>query len=242
MLTLLSSPLSMFGAKVQIAAIEKGIAFELVMVPFDRDDRYLPLHPEVARINPKKQVPVLIDTDIDPAGALEIFDSTQLFEYLEDLKPEPALWQSGIAARARTRQLEIKSDEVFFPHVIKLFGLQHDMKSAAAQAACTGCAAFYESLEALLANQDYLAGGYSYADIAFYVAQTYAERKGALMTTETPRLIAWRERVGQRPAVIEVIAPMMQFLAAQNRSVPPHLEYLLHSTVQRRPPQPPSAA
>lgn len=238
MLTLYSGPLSMFGAKVQIAALEKGIAFELVMVPFDRDDRYLPLHPEVARINPKKQVPVLIDTDIDLAGPLEIFDSTQLFEYLEDLKPEPALWQRGVAPRARTRQLELKADEVFFPHVIKLFGLQDDMQSAAAQAACAGCAAFYEYLERLLADSDYLAGGYSYADIAFYVAQTYAERKGALMTTATPRLMAWRERVGQRPAVVEVIAPMMQFLASQNRGVPPHLQHHLQNVVPHRPQQP----
>ena len=227
MLTLFSGPLSMFGAKVQIAAIEKGIAFELVMVPFDRDDRYLPLHPDVARINPKKQVPVLIDTASDPAAPVELFDSTQLFEYLEDLKPEPALWQTGIAARARTRQLELKSDEVFFPHVIKLFGLQDDMQSTAAQAACAGCAAFYESLEALLSDSEYLAGNYSYADIAFYVAQVFAERKGAPMTTATPRLMAWRERVGQRAAVVEVIAPMMQFLASQNRGVPPHLQHLL---------------
>lgn len=230
--TLFSGPLSMFGAKVQIAALEKGVAFELIMVPFDRDDRYLPLHPEVGRINPKKQVPVLIDAEVSD-GPLELFDSTQLFEYLEDLKPEPALWQSGIAARARTRQLEMKSDEVFFPHVIKLFGLQDDMQSAAAQAACAGCAAFYEYLEAQLLDNDFLAGGYSYADIAFYVAQTYAERKGALMTTATPRLMAWRERVGQRPAVVEVIAPMMQFLASQNRGVPPHLQHLL----QHRPHQ-----
>ncbi len=241
MLTLFSGPLSMFGAKVQIAALEKGIAFELVMVPFDRDDRYLPLHPEVARINPKNQVPVLIDTLVSD-GPLEVFDSTQLFEYLEDLKQEPALWQSGIAARAHTRQLELKSDEVFFPHVIKLFGLQDDMQSAAAQAACAGCAAFYEYLEALLLHNDFLAGGYSYADIAFYVAQTYAERKGALMTTATPRLMAWRERVGRRPAVVEVIAPMMQFLASQNRGVPLHLQHLLHETVPHRPQQPRSDA
>ncbi len=32
---LLSGPLSMFGAKAQIAAAEKGLDFELVMVPFE---------------------------------------------------------------------------------------------------------------------------------------------------------------------------------------------------------------
>ncbi|MBC8845460.1 glutathione S-transferase N-terminal domain-containing protein, partial [Escherichia coli] len=68
-------------AKVEIAAHEKGIDFELVMVPFSQQRGYDPRHPDVLRINPKRQVPVLID------GELEIFDSTQIFEYFEDLKP-----------------------------------------------------------------------------------------------------------------------------------------------------------
>jgi len=220
---LYSGPLSMFGAKAQIAALEKGVAFELVMVPFDRDDRYLPKHPEVARINPKGQVPVLVDDDV------EIFDSTQIFEYLEDKAPTPALWPAGVADRARARRLEQESDEVFFPHVIKLFGLQDAMGSAPALAACAGCAAFYDKLEVLLADRDHLAGDYGFADIAFYMAQVFAERKGALMTTGTPRLFAWRERVGARPAVRQVVAPMMKFLASHDRPVPPHLQALLAS-------------
>ena len=60
---LLSGPLSMFGAKVEIAAREKDIEFELVMVPFDPARGYEPKHPDVSRINPKRQVPVLIDGD-----------------------------------------------------------------------------------------------------------------------------------------------------------------------------------
>src|ERR1700722_45341 len=83
---LYSGPLSMFGAKAEIAALEKGFPFELVMVPFDWDRLYDPKHPDVVRINPKRQVPVLIHGDV------EIFDSTQIFEYLEDLMPDPPLW------------------------------------------------------------------------------------------------------------------------------------------------------
>ena len=66
--TLYSGPLSMFGAKVQIAALEKGLAFELVMVPFDFYKLYTPRHPEVLRINPKRQVLVAWPTGI--GGAL----------------------------------------------------------------------------------------------------------------------------------------------------------------------------
>ena len=73
---LYTGPLSMFGAKAEIALLEKGLDFERIAVPFV--DRYEPKHPEVVRINPKQQVPVLIH------GSVEIFDSTQIFEYLEE--------------------------------------------------------------------------------------------------------------------------------------------------------------
>lgn len=214
-----SAPLSMFGAKVQIAALEKGVDFELVMVPFTKDDTYEPKHPEVLRVNPvKQQVPILIDGDV------ELFDSTQIFEYLEDRYPNPALWPRGIAERARARQLEQKSDEVFFPNVIRLFGLQHDMQSAPAVAACAACARYYEEMEGLLATREYLAGPYSFADIAFYMAHVFADRKGAGMTGATPRLVAWRGRVGERPAVRAAVDPMMRFLASEGRGVPAFLQ------------------
>src|SRR5262245_25251505 len=117
-LTIYSGPLSMFGAKVQIAALEKHLDFELVMVPYDSRQGYGPKHPEVLPINPKRQVPVLVH------GDLELFDSTQIFEYLEDLQPEPRLWPAEPAARARARGLEHLSDEVYFPHIIRLMSLQ----------------------------------------------------------------------------------------------------------------------
>jgi glutathione S-transferase len=115
---LYSGPLSMFGAKAEIAAHEKGLDVELVMVPFEMKTLYQPKHPEVLRINPKGQVPVLID------GDLELFDSTQIFEYFETVKPEPALWPPEPRARARARLLEHKSDEVYFPPIVRLMGLQ----------------------------------------------------------------------------------------------------------------------
>src|SRR3954451_16160072 len=112
---LFSGPLSMFGAKAQIAALEKALDFELIMVPFET--AYEPKHPEVIRVNPKRQVPVLIH------GDLEIFDSTQIFEYFEDLQPDPALWPREPQARARARLLEHRADEVYFPHVVRLMSL-----------------------------------------------------------------------------------------------------------------------
>ena len=138
---LYSGPLSMFGAKAEIAAHEKGIAFELVMVPFEMATLYSPKHPEVLRINPKRQVPVLVD------GDLEIFDSTQIFEYFETIRPEPALWPAEPKARARARLIEHKSDEVYFPPIVRLMGLQNTPDDPAAVEARATPMAFYDEME-----------------------------------------------------------------------------------------------
>jgi glutathione S-transferase len=119
-MTIYSGPLSMFGAKVQIAAQEKDLDFHLVMVAYDSVSGYMPKHTEVLRINPKGQVPVLTH------GELEIFDSTQIFEYLEDLQPNPPLWPRDLTTRARARRLEHQSDEIYFPHIIRLMAGAHD--------------------------------------------------------------------------------------------------------------------
>ena len=216
-LRLYSGPLSMFGAKAEIAAREKGLDFELVMVPFDMQRLYEPKHPEILRINPKRQVPVLIH------GDLEIFDSTQIFEYLEELKPEPALWPRGAAPRARARLLELKSDEVYFPHIIRLMGLQANRDDPAAVAAREAASRFYEMMEAQLAGSEYLAGAFTYADIAFYMASFFGDRMGVPLTPATPKLIAWRARMTARPAVRAVIGAMANYLVSVGRRVPDYV-------------------
>lgn len=204
----------MFGAKAQIAALEKGIDFELVMVPFDFHALYTPKHPQVLRINPKGQVPVLVD------GDLEIFDSTQIFEYLEDLRPEPALWPREPRARARARLLEHRSDEVYFPQVVRLMGLQDKLDGEAARTAIDAAGRYCADMEAQLEGREFLAGAYSYADIAFYMAALFGERQGAPLTAATPRLLQWRERMTQRSAVRQVAGAMAAWLASVGRPVP----------------------
>lgn len=219
---LYSGPLSMFGMKAEIAAREKGLDFELIMVPFEMKRLYHPKHPEVARVNPKQQVPVLIH------GDLEIFDSTQIFEYFEHVAPQSALWPAEPAARARARLLELKSDEVYFPPIIRLMGLQEAPDDPAAIAARDAAARYYGEMEALLSDREFLAGAYSYADIAFYMAQLFGARMGAPMT-EHPRLAQWRDRMTARPAVRQVVARMAAFLVSEGRPLPDFMAAVLRS-------------
>lgn len=209
----------MFGAKVEIAAREKGIDFDLEMVPFDFARGYTPKHPEVLRINPKGQVPVLVD------GALELFDSTQIFEYLEDRWPNPPLWPSSVPQRAQARRLEHCCDEVFFPHVVRLMNLRGKPDPVDApewRQARAGIEAYYLAMERLLADREHLAGPFSYADIAFYMAQFFAARHTVPITADHPNLCAWRRRMFGRPAVRVVIAAMAQYLRGEGQEVPEH--------------------
>jgi glutathione S-transferase len=207
----------MFGAKAEIAALEKGLDVELVMVPYESTAGYHPKHPDVVRINPKQQVPVLIH------GDLEIFDSTQIFEYLEDLVPQPALWPRGAQPRARARLLEHGSDEVYFPHVIRLMGLQDQLHGESARTAIAAATRYHAVQEDLLSANDWLAGSYSFADIAFYMAALFGERQGAPITAATPRLLVWRDRMSARPAVRKVVHAMARWLLAAGRPVPPFM-------------------
>jgi len=105
---LYTGPLSMFGRKVEIALAEKGIEADIIQVPFSLQDLYVPVHRDVARINPKGEVPVLVN------DGLELFDSTLILEYLEDTHLGLALWPSSPHERTVARQLELVADEVFF--------------------------------------------------------------------------------------------------------------------------------
>jgi glutathione S-transferase len=82
-------------------------------------------------------------------------------------------------------------------------------------------------LERRLGEQEFLAGSYSYADIAFYMAQVFGVRMGAPLDESTPHLLAWRERVGARPAVRKVVGAMVAFLVSQGRPIPPFLASLM---------------
>ncbi len=214
---LYSGPISMFAAKVEIALAEKGIEFERELVPFSLQTFYEPKHPEVARVNPKQQVPVLIDGDI------ELYDSTQIFEYLEDIRPTPPLWPPEPAARARARLSELSSDEIFFPYVVTL--MPANWESAGEEglsAAQTAIASYYRAREAGLESREYLHGELSYADIAFFMAQFFAGFLGAPWGAGHPRLDAWRKRMMSRASVSAVALERAAYLES-NGIVPPPL-------------------
>jgi glutathione S-transferase len=212
--TLFSGPLSLFGAKVDIALREKQLICDVIMVPFSEDNGYSPKNETVLRVNHKKQVPVLID------GNVELFDSTQIFEYLEDAYPQLPLWPREVAARAKARQLELMADEVYFAHVIPLFSLQNERQGEAAQTAYAALHRFHQDMEKRLADQAFLGGEFSYSDIAFFMAHLFADRMGCPLNADTPKLIDWRDRMAARASIQDTLKPMQAYLKSVSRYFP----------------------
>jgi glutathione S-transferase len=213
-LTLYSGPLSLFSAKSRIALAEKGLDHTLIQVGWNRQDRYLPHHPEVVRLNPKCQVPILIDGDV------VVCDSTLIAEYLEERFPTPLLFPRELAQRARCRHLEMVADEVWFPRVWDLIESRFYPTGDAAEAGKRAAAAedklacLFADLDKQLQDRNYLCGELSVADIAMIIFVNAAVSLGATMPQDAANVRAWSERMLARPSVARVAADLAEAAAA----------------------------
>lgn len=92
MIRLCGFPASNYHNKVKLALLEKGVAFEEVIVyPSQRD--------EVLAESPMGKVPYL------RVAAGTLAESQAIVEYLEDVHPQPPLYPSDPFARAKVREL-----------------------------------------------------------------------------------------------------------------------------------------
>jgi glutathione S-transferase len=97
-LLIVGSYLSPYVRKVLVCLELKGIPYEVDhIVPFFGNDAF-------SKLSPLRRIPVLVD------GDLVLTDSSVICQYLEDLKPDPAVLPADIRDRARARWLEEFAD------------------------------------------------------------------------------------------------------------------------------------
>ena len=98
-------PLSPFCRKIRLVLAEKKIEVELVVEkPWEQRLDYL-------RMNPAGQVPLLRIDD------LMLAESSAIFEYLEEVYPDPPLLPHSAAERAEARRLQAWFDDKFHREV-----------------------------------------------------------------------------------------------------------------------------
>lgn len=220
---LFTGPLSLFGRKAEIALLEKGRPFERVIVPFSQTKGYNPKHPEVLAANPKGQVPVLVD------GEVSVYDSTVIFEYLEDAYPKPALYPREPGERARCRLLDVYADEVMLVPLRALMhrntpGKRDPARWATSEARAKEAEAELEQrfaeLEAKLGNRQHFCGSFGAADISVFMMVFWTMRLGGPTLDRFPALAAWYKRLLRRPAFLGVANEIL----ASDRSLSARVE------------------
>jgi glutathione S-transferase len=94
---------SPFSWKVWLALEHKRIAYEQKILSFQARD---PMKPEYLAINPRHQVPAIVD------GDLTLYESAAIVEYLEDKYRESGepLWPEELRARAYARRVAVEAD------------------------------------------------------------------------------------------------------------------------------------
>jgi len=94
-------------------ARKAALGLELKDLPYQAVDALArEFAPELGRVNPRAEVPVLLDDD------LVIVNSADILQYLDWRYPTPALYPEAIADRVAARALERLADHRFDPIVV----------------------------------------------------------------------------------------------------------------------------
>ena len=190
-------PFSIFPRRVRVALLEKGLAWEDVIVDLPGGAT----HGEAfRRLNPFGQVPVLED------DGLVLYESIAILEYLEEQHPTPALLPHDRAARALARQhMLVAGDYLTAPFkrwLTRLFTPETAWDRDDQARAREEIGAHLDVLEAALDDRDYLVGAYSLADICYVPFVVALESVGlGDLSASRPRVAAWIDRLNARPAV-----------------------------------------
>lgn len=196
MITLYEHPLSPYAQKVKIALLEKGVPFTATIPDLlgGADEAF-------RAASPRREVPALVD------GALPVFDSTIILEYIEDRWPQPPLLPPDPAGRARARQIEELCDTSYEAINWAVYEIRVFQRASGALAeallarAATQIAGANAWLERALGTSPWLHGDrFGWADLAAAPVVNGAALSGNPPAAGTP-LAAWLERVRARPSV-----------------------------------------
>lgn len=191
LMLLYDNAFSPFARKVRMVLEHKRLPFEAI-------DGLTPAgHTRLATVNPRVEVPVLVD------GALTVVNSSHIVAYLEHRHPERPVYPADPATRAQALAWERTADTLFdaITHDASNggFGFPGDSRPAGLlEAAREDLAPIYADLEKILADREFVCGDLSIADLALFPHLTAVKFLDIAFDGAThPRLLAWYKRLRQ---------------------------------------------
>ncbi len=191
-------PLSSYAQKVKIALREKGLDFKAETPAALGSGKAGGVF---ATASPRNEVPALID------GAVRVFDSTIILEYLEDKFPSPPLLPRDPAERARARIIEEVCDTLYEAVNWGLSEIRWFKRVEGEQAERMKATAARQTAELQVWLSDKLGmaqwfngASFGWADlsVAPYVNRSFHYGLG---TPPDSPLARWRDRIRGRPSV-----------------------------------------
>ena len=197
---------SPYAFKVRAVLYEKRAEFKKCEIRQTADREAL------LRLNPRGEVPVLVD------GDAVICDSKVICAYLEDRFPEPRLVPKDPVLRARCRYLELKSDTDIDACTFVLAIMKVTRPEVAEAPEVLGrtielLSCHYGFLEHELGGREWFLGAFSLVDIALAPHLRAAAFLGHPPGPEHPALSAWLSRIKQRPSVRQASREMAEAFA-----------------------------
>jgi GST-like protein len=192
------------GWKISIALEEMGLPYEMKPVNIGAGEQFTPAF---QALSPNGRMPAIVDPDGPDGLPLSIFESGAILQYLgaktgkfypHDLRGKAEVdqwlfWQvgglgpmAGQTHHFRQYAPSLTKDQRHLAYGVRRYTDETNR--------------LYGVMDRRLADRDFLAGQYSIADMAAW-PWVLPEHQGQDLA-DFPRLKAWHERVGARPAVI----------------------------------------
>ena len=179
-----------YARRTRIVLHEKGIHFEVYEVDLANKSE------EFLAASPTGKVPVVV-VDGD-----SIYESNVVNQYLDQVTDGPKLMPEEAKRRAYARIWMAFADTDFFPAVFMAsVGRSRGFSEERISEAIEKLERALGKLEERLEGRDYLADGFSLADIAHagnFVRLRELEQKGEVSLKEYPNVAAWMERLEGR--------------------------------------------
>lgn len=188
------------GHKISIALEEMGLAYDVKPVNIGAGDQF---KPEFLAFSPNNRMPAIIDHDGPDGDQVTVFESGAILLYLA--QKTGLLMPSGERERIAVYEWLMWQMGGFGP----MLGQAHHFNYYAPEKIdyamnrySSEANRLYGVLDRRLAQTEYVAGdSYSIADIAILPwTRTYQRQNVAIK--DYPHVAAWREKLGQRKAVI----------------------------------------
>ena len=201
---------SPYAWRAQFALEQKARPYELKILSFAAGDTR---KPEFIALNPRHQVPVLVD------GDFVLYESNAIVEYLDEAYPATGapLFPGDLRTRALIRRMVLEVDNYFSeraePVFEQAFFVKPEERNADKIAAGRKAIAEEFAMFTKAMRGEFLAGPLSAADFALYPLVAFARRCEMKLpdlgfeTLATPEILAWMKRIEALPFFVRTVPP-----------------------------------